>query len=130
MKDAETQILNKKFGCTIAIVLLLIVGYRWYFKHQYNWILLPIAAILLILALLKPFWLNTMRLVWDKIGHVLGLINTYILLTLFYFFILSPLSLIMRLTGADILKLKLSKGQDSYWEKSPKRISNGMKNQF
>ena len=92
------------------------------------WILVAIAVILLLLALVKPLWLNPLRLVWDKIGHVLGIINTYILLTLFYFVILTPLSLIMRLFGKDILKLKRNKN-NTYWESTlPK--AGGMENQF
>ncbi len=120
---------NRKFGYTVATALLVLAAFRIFIRHQNMWwILAAIAVILLLLALVKPLWLNPLRLVWDKIGHVLGIINTYILLTLFYFVILTPLSLIMRLFGKDILKLKRNKN-NTYWESTlPK--AGGMENQF
>lgn len=120
---------NRKFGYTVAIALLVLAAFRIFIRHQDMWwILAAIGIILLLLALVKPLWLNPLRLVWDKIGHVLGIINTYILLTLFYFVILTPLSLMMRLFGKDILKLKRNKN-DTYWESTlPK--AGGMENQF
>ena len=120
---------NRKFGYVVGLALLVLAAFRIFIRHQNMWwILAAIAVILLLLALVKPLWLNPLRLVWDKIGHVLGIINTYILLTLFYFVILTPLSLIMRLFGKDILKLKRNKN-DTYWENTlPK--TGSMENQF
>jgi len=120
---------NRKFGYTVAIALLVLAAFRIFIRHQNTWwILAAIGVILLLLALIKPLWLNPLRLVWDKIGHVLGIINTYVLLTLFYFVILTPLSLVMRLFGKDILKLKRNKNK-TYWENTPAKTS-GMENQF
>jgi multisubunit Na+/H+ antiporter MnhG subunit len=120
---------NRKFGYTVAIALLVLAAFRIFIRHQNMWwILAAIAVILLLLALVKPLWLNPLRLVWDKIGHMLGIINTHILLTLFYFVILTPLSLIMRSFGKDILKLKRNKN-NTYWESTPPKTS-GMENQF
>ena len=120
---------NRKFGYTVAIALLVLAAFRIFIRHQSIWwILAAIAVILLLLALVKPLLLNPLRLVWDKIGHVLGIINTNVLLTLFYFVILTPLSLIMRLFGKDILKLKRNKN-DTYWESTPPK-AGGMENQF
>jgi hypothetical protein len=119
---------NSKFGYTIGIALLVLAALRALVKHKYGWILPGIGVVLILLALITPLWLNPLRIVWDKIGHVLGIINTYILLTIFYFVILTPLSLIMRLFGKDILKLKRNK-PDTYWEATAPKNS-GMENQF
>lgn len=120
---------NRKFGYVVGIALLVLAAFRIFIRHQDMWwILAGVGVILLLLALVKPLWLNPLRLVWDKIGHVLGIINTYVLLTLFYFVILTPLSLIMRSFGKDILKLKRNKN-NTYWESTPTKTS-GMENQF
>jgi len=120
---------NRKFGYVVGIALLVLAAFRIFIRHQNAWwVLAAIAVILLLLALLTPLWLNPLRLVWDKIGHVLGIINTYVLLTLFYLVILTPLSLIMRLFGKDILKLKRNKN-NTYWESTPPK-TGGMENQF
>lgn len=128
MTGNETIKQNRKFGYTVGIALLVLAALRILIKHKYGWVLPGIGVLLILLALIVPLWLNPLRLVWDKIGHVLGIINTYILLSVFYFVILTPLSLVMRLFGKDILKLKRNKN-NTYWESTPTKTS-GMENQF
>ncbi len=53
---------------------------------------------------------------WKKFAHVLGIVNTKILLTLTYFLILSVISIIGRLFGADLLDRRMISKQ-SYWHK-------------
>jgi len=121
---------NRMFGYTIAIALLVLASFHIVTKHQKNyWWVFALAMVLLLLAFVKPLWLTLLRLAWDKIGYVLGIINTFVLLTLFYFVILTPLGLIMRLLGKDILKLKRNK-HDTYWEHILPKTNSRMENQF
>ena len=53
---------------------------------------------------------------WKKFAHGLGIVNTKILLTLTYFLILSVISVIGRLFGADLLDRRM-KPKPSYWHK-------------
>ena len=122
--------LNRKFGYVVAGALLFITAFQYVFKDKQDVIIFCIALILLLLALIKPVWLTPLRIVWDKIGHILGIINTYVLLTLFYVLILTPLSLVMRLFGKDILKLKHPTVQSTYWETPPATNESKMENQF
>jgi len=128
MTTNETIKQNRKFGYTVGIALLVLAVLRLLVKHKYGWVLPGIGILLILFAIIIPLWLNPLRLVWDKIGHVLGIINTYVLLIIFYFVILTPLGLIMRLFGKDILKLKRNK-HDTYWESTLPKAS-GMENQF
>ena len=121
---------NKKFANTVGIALLVIFAFRLFFKHQYLWPVFAIAAVLLLMALVIPKLLTPLRLGWEKLGHLLGIMNTYILLTLFYFLILTPLGLLMRLFGKDILKLKRSAKAATYWEATLQRADSSMENQF
>jgi len=66
----------------------------------------------------------------EAIGHWMGIVNTYILLTLIYFTLFIPVSLLFKITGKDNLKLKRDKRVSTYWvEKTPQNESS-MKNQF
>lgn len=122
---------NRKFGYTVSIALLVLAAFHIFIKHHAAWwVGFTIAIILLVCALVKPSLLNLLRLIWDKIGHILGIINTYILLTVFYFLILTPLGIIMRLFGKDILKVKQSAKLNSYWDISVQKADSSMKNQF
>lgn len=128
MSSGNTIQQNRKFGYTVGIAFWVLAALRVWIKHKYGWILPGIGSVLIMMALIVPLWLSPLKLVWDKIGHVLGIINTYILLTLFYFVILTPLSLVMRLFGKDILKLKRNK-QETYWEPAAPKTGS-MENQF
>ena len=130
MDHKETIKLNRKFGYVVAGTLLFIAVFQYVFKHKQDIIISAIAVLLLLLSLVIPKWLTPLRMVWDKIGHILGVINTYILLTIFYIFILTPLGLLMRLFGKDILKLKITPKQTTYWETAPQTGESKMENQF
>jgi hypothetical protein len=121
---------NRTFGYTVAISLLLLASFRIFIRHQNGWWWVPaVAMVLLLVAFVKPKWLNPLRRVWDKLGQILAIANTYVLLTLFYFVILTPLSLLARLSGKDILKLKRNKN-DTYWENTLPKTGSSMENQF
>ncbi len=79
-----------------------------------------LAAIVLILRLFMPF-----RQIWEgwkKIAHKLGIINTYILLTVMYFLVIPVFAL---MAGKKRLRLKLKPDAKSYWE-DVKPLSNTM----
>lgn len=60
---------------------------------------------------------------WKRFAHVLGVVNTKILLTMTYFLILSFISIAGRLFGADLLDRRM-KPRDSYWhERDPADVS-------
>ena len=52
---------------------------------------------------------------WLKFAHILGVINTKIILTLIFFIFFTPLGLFMKLFRIDILTKKISFTKDSYW---------------
>ena len=53
---------------------------------------------------------------WMAIGHALGWINSYIILSLVFIFVLQPIAFIMRLKGYDPLRRR-RKGEKTYREK-------------
>lgn len=52
---------------------------------------------------------------WMKFAYALGWVNTRILLTLFFFLIITPVAVAMRLLGKDILSQRLDPGAETYW---------------
>ena len=66
---------------------------------------------------------------WIKLGEILGIIIAPVVMALVYFIILTPISLIVRLFGKDLLGLKFLKNQETYWIKRKKNLGS-MKKQF
>ena len=52
-----------------------------------------------------------------KFAHALGWINTRLLLGLFFYLVLTPAALILRLLGKDLLHQQVDRSAPSYWIK-------------
>ena len=119
---------NRSFGLLFFIVFF-IFG-LWPLKNdlELNYIFIGISIIFLILGLMNSKILTPLNKIWVKFGELLGRIIAPIVMAIIYFFILTPISLILRIFGKDLLNLKFSK-EKSYWAKREKNIGS-MDKQF
>lgn len=119
---------NRSFGLLFFIVFF-IIG-LWPLKNdlELNYIFIGISIIFLILGLMNSKILTPLNKIWVKFGEFLGRIIAPIVMAIIYFFILTPISLILRIFGKDLLNLKFSK-EKSYWTKREKNIGT-MDKQF
>lgn len=107
---------ERQFAWLIAGVIICVCAYRYYYAREVYIYWLAGAFALLVLAMWRPSSLSFPMMIWEKIGYYLALINTTLLLTIIYFLIFLPLGLLFRITGRDLLGIKLSKKKSSYWE--------------
>ena len=98
----------KEFGLLIGFGLPLLFG--WFlpliFDHEFKIWTLMISIPFFIIGLTKPSLLLYPYNFWMSIGHILGWINSRIILGFIFVIILLPLSFIMRMLGYDPLNLK------------------------
>ena len=120
---------NKSFGILFFIVFVLIGLWPVFKGNDLNFIYLIIAVPFLILGLLDSPILTPINKAWVKLGEMLGKIIAPIVMGLVYFVILTPISIIVRVFGKDLLGLKLSKKINSYWNKRKKNLGP-MEKQF
>ena len=120
---------NRSFGIVFFVVFL-IIG-LWPLKNgdNLNVYFVAISGIFLILGLINSKLLSPLNKIWIKLGEVLGIIIAPIVMFLVYFVVLTPVSLIVRLFGKDLLGLMFLKKKDSYWIKRKKNLGS-MNNQF
>ena len=67
------------------------------------------------LGLTVPFALAPIEKVWMAFGEKMSVVMTFVLLTLTYFLVMSPLGLLIRLLGKDLLSIKIDRSAKSYW---------------
>lgn len=105
----------RKFGLLVGGVFALLGG--WFlFRHKpVGPYLLAPGALLMLLGLVLPRILRPIYIAWMAMAFVLGLIVSTILLTLFFFLVITPTGLIARLLGKDFLSRKLDRRATSYW---------------
>ena len=127
MKDIKIST-NKSFGLVFSVVFFLISVYPLLNAGNIRFWSLILAIIFLTLGLLNSKILTPLNKIWFKFGLVLGSIVSPIVMGVIFFFVVTPISLIMRILGKDILNLKWN-NTNSYWiEKSGPKSK--MKNQF
>ena len=125
----KPQSSNRSFGLLFFIVFF-ILG-LWPLKNgdNLNFYFIIVSSIFLVLGLINSKLLTSLNKLWIKFGEILGIIIAPIVMALVYFVILTPVSLIVRLFGKDVLGLKVFKEKDSYWIKRKKNLGS-MKKQF
>jgi hypothetical protein len=125
----KSQNSNRSFGLLFFIVFL-IIG-LWPLKNgaNLNFYFIAISGIFLTLGLINSKILSPLYKAWIKLGEILGIIIAPIVMFLIYFIVLTPISLIVRLFGKDLLGLRFSKKKETYWVKRKKNLGP-MKNQF
>ena len=127
MKDIKIST-NKSFGLVFFVVFFLISVYPLLNAENIRFWSLIVAIIFLTLGLLNSKILTPLNKIWFKFGLLLGSIVSPIVMSIIFFFVVTPISSIMRILGKDILNLKWNNTK-SYWiEKSGPKSK--MKNQF
>ena len=97
---------NRSFGLLFFIVFLILGLWPLNSGENLNFYFLAISMIFLILGLINSKLLSPFNKFWIKLGVILGNIIAPIVMALVYFVILTPVSLIVRLFGKDLLALR------------------------
>ena len=119
---------NRSFGVVFFIVFLLIALYPVINNEEIRAWSLIVSLIFLVLGLLNSKILNPLNQIWFKFGILLGRIISPLIMAIIFFFVVTPIGLIMRILGKDILNLRYNT-KKTYWiEKTGPKSK--MKNQF
>ena len=120
---------NRSFGILFFIVILAFGLWPITKNNDPNLFLIIISIIFLVLGILNSKILTPFNNLWIKFGEVLGKVIAPVVMALVYFTILTPISLLLKIFGKDLLGLRLSKKINTYWIKRKKNIGS-MKKQY
>ena len=122
---------NRSFGLLFFVVFLVIAFWPLTKKSEINLYLISTALIFLVLGLLNSKILSPLNKAWIKLGEILGRIVAPVVMAVVYFIILTPISLLVRLFGKDLIGMKFSNDikKKSYWIKRKKNLGS-MDKQF
>ena len=99
---------NRSFGLLFFIVFIILALWPLTKKSEINLYLISIAVIFLILGLLNSKILSPLNKAWIKLGELLGRVIAPVVMAIVYFLILTPISLLVRLFGKDLIGIKFS----------------------
>ena len=119
---------NRSFGIVFFIVFLLISLYPLTYNEEIRVWSATVSLIFLVLGVFNSKILTPLNKLWFRFGIFLGKIISPIIMGIIFFLVVTPISLLMRLLGKDLINLKYNNNK-SYWieKKGPK---SKMKNQF
>jgi len=120
---------NRSLGLLFFFVFLTLSLWPLTKRGEINLYLILIALIFLVLGLLNSRILSPLNKAWMKLGEIIGRIIAPIVMLVVYFLILTPLSLLVRLFGKDLIGIKYNNQIKSYWIKRKKNLGS-MDKQF
>jgi uncharacterized protein involved in cysteine biosynthesis len=112
----------RKFGITMGIAFLVITLFIL-IRHRSS--ILPASFISLIFfasAFGMPVLLKPIYIIWMRFAFMLSWINTRLILIIIFYLIFTPVGLIIRLFGFDLLDRRIERDKYSYWTKKDKKI--------
>lgn len=106
----------RRFGVTSGAIVAVLFGLLLPWLFDRAWPLWPwlVAGALLVAGLLIPTALGPVYRGWMKFGHVIGAINTRIILALTFYLMIFPIGVLMRLLRNDPMARRLDKQIASY----------------
>ena len=107
----------RKFGLSVGGVLVIIAGFLFWFEKPSTVYFAIIGAVLISTGLIYPEILKPLNKVWMGFAIVLGFIMSRVILTIFFYTILTPISLLAKLFRKKFMVLKYDKSAETYWEK-------------
>ena len=119
---------NRNFGIVFFIVFLLISFWPILSGNEIRVWSLLISIIFLILGILNSKLLTPLNKIWFKFGILLGNIIAPIVMSIIFFLVVTPIGLLMKLFGKDLINLRKNNNK-TYWTEK-KDIKSSMKNQF
>lgn len=122
----------RRFGLLTGTVLALLFGLLlpWVFDRPYPGWPWVAGGILSLWAIIHPASLGPPYRLWMRAGHVLGWINTRLVLGVLFYVLVLPIGLVMRAFGKDPMRRTRDRQARSYRVSSTPRSPDHMERPF
>jgi len=105
----------RNFGVVFFLVLSAIGVWLIFKQGSSNLIFISLGMLFLILGVLLPKALMPFYKIWMIFGIIMGWIVSRVVLMFLFYLVFTPINLILKIMGKDILDKKIEKEKDSYW---------------
>ena len=119
---------NKNFGIVFFLFFLIVSLYPLLKNQEIRYWSFFLSLLFLILGILNSKLLTPLNKIWFQFGIFLGKIVSPLVMGIVFFFVVTPIGIVMKLFKKDLLNLKFNQNQ-SYWIDKTEPKSK-MKNQF
>jgi hypothetical protein len=120
----------RSFGATVGGIFLAIGLWPLLWSLPPRGWALAVGTVLLAAGGLAPQALAPVFKAWSAVGHLMGRINTKVILALFFYGILAPIGLLARLFGKDFIGIRSGSQRDTYRVPRTARPVTHVRHQF
>jgi multisubunit Na+/H+ antiporter MnhG subunit len=112
----------KDFGLTIGMILM-IFGFLalWRGRSIYPYFL-AVGALFAVSGLIMPRILKIPNAIWMAFSVIIGFFMSRVILTILFYGVITPISVLTKVLGKDILDQKIDRTRPSYWIARQDRI--------
>jgi hypothetical protein len=123
---------DRAFGLTFAAIFALFALWPLVRHRPARSWALAVAVVFLVPALVRPHVLGPLNRLWLRLGLLLQRLVTPVVMALLFYGTVTPIALVLRLLGKDLLRLRVDRGAASYWleRRPPGPAPDTMRNQF
>ena len=132
MKFSEIELpSNKKFGFFFTFIFAATAAYFYNSDNMaWSFVFVAVSFIFLVITMIRDALLLPLNKLWMRFGFLLGMIISPLVLGVIFFGLFTPIATLMRLSGRDELRLKLSNKPSHWISRSEPIKSESFKNQF
>lgn len=113
-------------GCTFGAIFFLShshvsgwLGWNWqagYESNVWKWVLGLGVGLFGLSHIAYPV-MKPVHFGWMRFSQILGWVSTKVVLSIFFYLVLTPTGLLMRLFGKDLLDKRIDRSAKSYWKR-------------
>jgi hypothetical protein len=122
----------RKFAIGLGIILGAIGGVQLLKGHSVYPYFFYAGALAMFAGIIAPILVKPVFVLFSYLGVGLGWFSTRVILTLVFFLLLTPISLVMKLTGKKFLTMGADQNLATYWIERNKNFNDAesFENQF
>ena len=120
----------RKFGYTLGIAFGLLGGYFLWRGKPFALYVLALAAIFLLFGFIAPILLKPVQKAWMMLALLMGWVMTRVILAIVFYLVITPIGLVLRLTGKDFMNRSFPGKEGSYWLDHAERVKDDYERQF
>lgn len=125
---------ERSFGLTFAIAFALLAAFTYWHRGATMafYTVIIVSAIFAVVTFAAAHLLRPLNLIWLKFGLLLHKVINPVIMGLLFFGVFTPMGIVMRAIGVDLLRLKRKSSTESYWiiRRDESLPDSSMKNQF
>jgi hypothetical protein len=106
---------DRAFGFTFGGLFFLITAVSWLVFGRLPYWALVTGILFTLLASVAPILLMPLNQMWRRIGPKVASVNNVIISAVVFYLVITPIGLIMRLFGRDLMHRSIDKKAGTYW---------------